>query len=345
VIRVLHLLDDTGMGGVMRCVPDQIARLGDGFDHRIQVIDPSRVQLKRSDADIIVVHFTLNWAKLPFLATLRARASGAKLVIVEHSYTCAYEALRVSDRRRFRTMLRLSYALAHRVVAVSQAQADWMRAARLVAASRLTAIPQARDVSALAAVPPLMRSLGPLRLGAYGRYAAQKGFDVLIEAMRFVSPAVATLDVRGVGPDGDALRAQAKDLPHVTVGDAVTDLPAFLAEHDVIVIPSRWEAFGLVAQEARAAGRPVLAARTDGLIGQVSTDWGALVPAGNPIALADAIGGLAWKDLRSMGENARRSAQGAFDATVSAWGVLLRQLAPRTRAGETTATDKVVFVP
>jgi glycosyltransferase involved in cell wall biosynthesis len=43
------------------------------------------------------------------------------------------------------------------------------------------------------------------------------------------------------------------------------DVPALIAEHDIVLVPSRAEPFGLVAAEAIASGRWVVAASVDGL--------------------------------------------------------------------------------
>ncbi len=329
---VLHLLDDAGIGGVTRCLTDQTRHLSDGFRHEIMVADTAWSLPKRLRADIVVVHFTVNWRKLPFMVALRARLGRQRLAIVEHSYTEAYERLRVPNPRRFRAMLRMHFALADRVVAVSRAQAGWLAGCGIVQPHRLVAIPQALDTSPLTAVPPLVRRDGPIRLGAYGRYVPQKGFDVLIEAMRQVHPSVATLTLRGLGPDFQALRSAAAGLPHVTVAGAVTDLPAYLESLDAVVIPSRWEAFGLVAAEARAAGRPILAARTDGLVEQTGPDAGILFPSENPAAIAAAIRGLAERDLGAMGEQGRHAVRGEFDATIAGWTALLTDLTRKRAA-------------
>lgn len=325
--HVLHLLDDAGIGGVTRCLADQTRHLSNGFRHEIMVANTAWRLPSRMRADIVVVHFTANWSKLPFMTALRARLGQRRLAIVEHSYTEAYEQLRVPHPRRFRTMLKMNFALADRVVAVSRAQAGWLSRCGIVKPDRLVAIPQALDTTPLSTVPPLVRRDGPIRLGAYGRYVPQKGFDVLIEAMRQVHPCVATLSLRGLGPDLPALRRAATGLPHVTVGDAVTDLPAYLESLDAVVIPSRWEAFGLVGAEARAAGRPILATRTDGLVEQVGPDTGMLFPAENPAAIAAAIRELAGRDLGAMGERGRRAVRGEFDATIAGWTTLLNDLA------------------
>jgi glycosyltransferase involved in cell wall biosynthesis len=266
-------------------------------------------------------------------------------VLVEHSYTEAYERVCVRRRRRFRAMLRIGYGIVDRVVAVSHAQAAWLHDARLVPDARLMAIPQACDTAALTELPLVYRPGRPLRLGAYGRYVPQKGFDILIEAMRRVPPSLATLELAGLGPDLADLQAAARCLPHVTVGGPIDGPMDFLARVDAVVIPSRWEAFGLVAAEARAAGRPVVAARTDGLVEQVDAKWGRLFPAEDPIALALAIRSLLFCDLLAMGVAARRSVADALDTTIAQWTALLDDLAtvtaePRpTSAGLLTMAD------
>lgn len=328
---ILHLIDDAGLGGVTRVLADHLPRLSGPWRHQVELVNPTRRLPPPTRADIVVVHFTLNWAKLPYLLGLKARIDGRRMVLVEHSYTGAYERCRVRNRSRFRTMLRLGYAMADRVVAVSQAQSDWMCGAGLAAESKLVAIPQARDLSAFAAVPARSRC-GPLRIAAYGRYVSQKGFDVLIEAMRQISPDVAAVEFAGYGPDLDAMRAAAADLPHVTIGGTLDDPSSLLARADVVAVPSRWEAFGLVAAEARAAGRPVIASGVDGLAEQIDPAWGLIAAPDNPGQLAAAIRALAAADLRLMGAAARRSVANDFDRTIARWESLLHELVPNAAA-------------
>ena len=327
MIRVANLIDDPNVGGVTRAVSDTLRHLGAGIAGRIVLVRTAWRLAPRVAADVIVIDFTVSWAKLLFLLVLRLTAA-APIVIVEHSYTEAYEQRCVRRRWRFRLMLRLAYRLADRVVAVSEGQAAWLAAAGLVAPHRLVAIPQALDLSALASIPDAPARAGPLRLGAYGRYAEQKGFDVLVAAMREVPPEIATLTLAGYGPDEAALRAAAEGLAHVGVGGPIDGPAGFLAGVDVVVVPSRWEAYGLVGQEARAAGRPVIACAVDGLVEQVPYSRGLLVPADDAAALAAAIRRIAAMDRAPMAAAARASVEGAFEGKLAAWRDLFARLAP-----------------
>ncbi|MGI4954409.1 MAG: glycosyltransferase family 4 protein [Janthinobacterium lividum] len=122
MIAILHLIDDPNVGGVTCGVADLARRMGPGFAASVRTVPTMWRLAPRLAADVVVVDFTLSWAKLPFLLSLRLRCRG-RLIIVEHSYTEAYERQRVRARSRFRILLRLCFRLADRVVAVSDRQA------------------------------------------------------------------------------------------------------------------------------------------------------------------------------------------------------------------------------
>ncbi len=325
MIRIINLIDDPQLGGVTRGVADLARCLGDDFTVEIVQVDTMKWSSEPLDADILVINFTMSWAKLPYLMALR-RSFAGKVVIVEHSYTEAFERECVPVRWRFRMMLRLAYLLCDKVVAVSDGQARWLREAGLVAARRLTSIPQSLDLSELGDLPPPLPRGFPLRLGAYGRFVEQKGFDVLLDAMRMVPPNIATLTIAGYGPNEAAMRATAADLPHVHIGGRTNGPAAFLCDVDVVVVPSRWEAYGLVAQEARAAGRPLIASAVDGLVEQVDDSWGLLVTPNDPRVLAAAIISMAMTDRQSMSVVARVSAVNSFERKIAAWRDLYGQV-------------------
>ncbi len=330
MINILHILDDNQLGGVTRLLHSLVTSLADaGHHHRLvattkhRLAPPLDIMPQGARPDVIVVHFTASWAKLGFLETLRLRAPKARIVLVEHSYTAAFEQRCVQNTSRFRVMLRLSYRCADEVIAVSHGQAMWLEKARLVDKSKLTVIPCVLDLSAFAAIPDVVMAPDrPMRLGAFGRFAPQKGFDTLIEAMRRVPAHVATLDLAGYGPDEVALRRQAEGLAHVRIQGRV-DPVQFLEEIDAVAMPSRWEAGAVTCWEVRAAGRPMIVADVDGLPEQISTEIGLVVPPEDPAALASSICKLAHANRTEMSVIARKTTDGAYVATLAAWRALL----------------------
>jgi D-inositol-3-phosphate glycosyltransferase len=90
-------------------------------------------------------------------------------------------------------------------------------------------------------------------------------------------------------------------------------LPYYYSAAELVVVPSHYESFGLVALEAMACGKPVVASETGGLAFLVKDgETGFHVPAAEPSALADRLELLlSDQDLRiRMGGNARAYAKG-----------------------------------
>ena len=136
---------------------------------------------------------------------------------------------------------------------------------------------------------------------AVGRLHPQKGYDVLLAALPRLGGA--TVAVAGDGPLEAQLRAAAPQVRWLGRRDDVADL---LAAADVVVLPSRWEARSLTAQEALRAGCPLVATSVGGLPGLVG-DGAVLVPPGDPAALGDAVRAL-LDDPSAAAELAARGA-------------------------------------
>ena len=132
------------------------------------------------------------------------------------------------------------------------------------------------------AVPGEPPTPPPLQLVAIGRAAPEKGFDVLIKAMGEVD---AELHLFGVGTE--ALTAGPV---HGHGPVSREEIAAALARAHALVVPSRREGLGMVALEALAVGRPVIASAVGGLVETVADGVdGILVPPDDPAALADAL--------------------------------------------------------
>jgi glycosyltransferase involved in cell wall biosynthesis len=161
---------------------------------------------------------------------------------------------------------------------------------------------------------------GGLVLGFAGRLIRGKGLDVLLEALSLTRDDTIRLEVAGDGPERRALEARAVTLGianRVTFRGWVSDLDALWSRCDVAVVPStEWiESFGMVAVEAMAAGRPVIAARNGGLAEIVMDgETGSLFEPGDARELSRLIETYAQAPLREQrGASARARARSWFD--------------------------------
>ena len=151
----------------------------------------------------------------------------------------------------------------------------------------------------------------PPTLLCVGRVTEQKGFDTAIAAMPAVRKTFpdARLVIAGDGDASDSLRELARRL---NVADRVRmlgwtppeDVPALIASATLVLVPSRWEPFGLVALQAGQMGRVCLAARVDGLPEVVQHDrTGIVLPPDQPMLWAEAI-------CTMLGDRCRMAAMG-----------------------------------
>ncbi len=148
-------------------------------------------------------------------------------------------------------------------------------------------------------------AVDPERICFVGRFERRKGPDTVVRALARVRRHVSGAHLIMIGRDmsdadhpsfADHLRKLAGDLG---VADAVDirdrwvphgEVAEAMAGSAVCVAPSRWESFGLVAGEAAALGRPVLASDIAGLQDAVvDGHTGRLLPPEDPDAWAEAL--------------------------------------------------------
>lgn len=204
----------------------------------------------------------------------------------------------------------------HQVIAISGAVRD-----------SLPAPVRQRTVVVLNATPeppssrPLTEHDGPLRFLVASRWNAWKGHRTLLEAWdRLDHPG--RLVVLGAAPssggsvDVPALVRELRFPESVEVVGEVDDAGTWIEGADVVVMPSdNPEPFGLVAVEAFARGRPVLASDGGGLSDIVSDgEDGWLFTRRDPEALAEVLTGLTRASVATAGAAARQSYEQRFTA-------------------------------
>ncbi|MFI0794479.1 MULTISPECIES: glycosyltransferase [Micromonospora] len=157
---------------------------------------------------------------------------------------------------------------------------------------RMHVVPHFVDV---AATPVKPAPGGPVVFA--GRLSAEKGVDVLVEALALLPPEV-SLDVAGDGPARAGLaelarrRAPGRVRFHGRLDKA--RLHALVRSAAVAAVPSRWnENQPMAVLEAFACGVPVVATDLGGLPELVTPGVdGEVVAADDPAALAAALGGV-----------------------------------------------------
>jgi glycosyltransferase involved in cell wall biosynthesis len=243
--------------------------------------------------DVIHAHW---WLPAGLCALPVARRLDVPLIITVHG----------SDVHllRYRALRKLASHVMHRASLVATVSEDLQRQILEFDPRLHTTVLRLPVPAGPAAVP--MPADPPIRLLAAGRLSHEKGFDVLIEAMRIAvgSGLDVRLDIVGSGPERRRLALLAAPL-----GDRIQLIPALphaelmhrLEGVHALVAPSRREGLGMVALEAFTRGRPVVASRVGGLAESVEDGVdGYLVEPEDPIALAAALARLPFGPPRGV---------------------------------------------
>lgn len=254
--------------------------------------------LRRGQFDIVHAHSF----RTELAAVLWGRAAGLapKIVRTVHNVDEFY----VSPT--YATLTQLSARGLDRIVAISDAVADYLRTDAQLPSKNIVRIYYGIDPTLYCpdALPPSRRPnsdppSGTNRptIGVVARLAPQKGHRVLFDALPAIQAAVPNVHARLIGHEELSTVAELKaaaaerGVDHlVTFEGFRADVAQVMADLDVFVLPSLWEGFGLVLLEAMAAGRPVVASAV-GPIPEIVVDGvtGLLAPPGDPAALAEAV--------------------------------------------------------
>ena len=248
----------------------------------------------------------------------------------------------------------ISCRCAHRVVCVSPSLGALAIHLRLVARDRAIVLDRGNggvDLDRFApagghldATASLRQTLGippnaPV-IGFAGRFVKDKGIRELITAFRSLRGKHPGLRLLLVGDfeQGDPVEAETRQLIESSAAIIRTGFVADVAPYyhlmDVLALPTYREGFPAVPLEAQASGVPVVTTTATGAVDSILDDeTGFLVPAGDAMALAGALGEL-LEDAESrarMGQAARLRMEREFSrasierAQVGIYRQLLRE--------------------
>lgn len=254
-----------------------------------------------------------------------------------------------------------------RVVAASPIDMEQMIGYYGAPESRLRVVAGGVDASLFAPFPRdaarALLGVGPEPLVLFvGRIQGLKGIDLLLSSFARLlagwnsGPSPRLMVVGGDSSSDETdpeavellrMRRMAVDLgllDRVTFQGAVpqAELPNYYSSADVVVVPSLYESFGLVALEAMACGTPVVGSSVGGLRWTVQHGkTGLLVKGRSEEQFASAIATLLLDDdLRSRMSRAAVAAATAFswDAAADRTVQIYRELVPCPCAGLATCT-------
>ena len=179
------------------------------------------------------------------------------------------------------------------------------------------------------------------RVVTIGRYAYQKGYDLLLQAWAELSRMREfeygeewTLDIYGQGNQADYRRLMAElgiDTNRCHLNGPIEDVVKAYQDSSIFVLSSRFEGFGMVLVEAMACGLPVVSFDCPAGPDEIITDGvdGLLVPSGDVHALAEKLMTLmSDENLRKrLGQQARQTAQRYNMATLAdRWRALFEKV-------------------
>ena len=316
-LTVLHVIETLSRGGAERLLVTVLPELvRQGMRAEVVVLRPVLDLQAELEAEGIAVHILPKRGKWALLGAARDLARLAKEcradIIHAHLYfptviTALARLLRLFDgvthasfhnlaygganKRTWKLVLRqkLAQFLVPRGInqpqGVSQASADHFAAA--YGLRNVVVIQNAMDIRILEAIDFSTGDAVVLP----GRLVPEKGHLDLIAALALLKTPCPPVIFAGDGP----LRSKLEDEIRVT-GLPITitgrllypDMLRTVAAARLVVIPSRYEGFGLTALEALALGRPVVASTAGGLP-EVMGDLGYQVDPADPPALARAV--------------------------------------------------------
>ena len=347
-LRILLVIKCLGYGGAERLLADMVATVdASRFEYEVAYVlreQDALVPGIRAGGTPVYCLGAVHNADLRWMAELRRHLVSGRYDIVHFHlpYAAAFGQLVVAslprstrpgvvytehslwDRSKLvnRLLLRTSMAHGERLVTVSPASFDALpgslqqRAKTVVHGVDLSQSDSLIDRRA--EIRELVRNeLGlnddELLVMTVANLRVEKGYDVLLDAAKFVADSNLPIRIAAVGrgPLRDTLSARHDELGlgnrFMFLGQRA-DVLTLLAGADVFVLASRHEGLPVALMEATSVGLPIVASRVGGIPQILEDEVDALlVPPGEPATLAEAIKRLALDpDLRDrLGRQAK----------------------------------------
>jgi len=285
-IKIVHIIPTLSFGGAERFVIDLINNSDDSkFEHSIIILkktDGLASELKNSCPIILVqkkgkislslfgkikkelknikpdiVHTHLFGAN--FWGRVSAHSLSIPVVTTEHGINL--------DESWFRSfLLRLLKNYTSIYISPSQAMADYMRRVYKIK-KEIKILPHGIEIDKFKKVSKLEKT-EKMKLLILGRLDLTKGQDIALKALVKLKNYNWQLEIVGDGNDKEKIEKLVVELDlqeKVSLLPATRDVVGALERNQIVLIPSRLEAFGLTVVEAMSSGRIVISSSAGGL--------------------------------------------------------------------------------
>lgn len=261
-------------------------------------------EIKRIRPDVVYCHST--WAglfvRLPLLFTKKKN----KIIYNAHGWSF------LRDTAKWKRNI---YALVERILAfrtdkiINVSNYEYEAALKVgINKSKLSLIYSGIS-SEKTDLPAMEFPLGKINLLFVGRFDAPKGIDYLLQNFKKCERKDIHLTVIGDNVVGDSKKIEMKNTDRISFRGWVPhdELGAYYKGCDAVIIPSRWEAFGLVGVEAMKYGKPIIVSNR-GALPELVKDGanGYIFDFEHPISLINLLESINKKELYQMGAEAKK---------------------------------------
>jgi len=314
-MRLLHVIEDLGVGGIERLLENVLPRLRD-FGHDVEVFclwqgGAVAEKLKQDGFTVHLAGVQSYWNPGNVIRTSRSiRRLGVDLIHTHGSFANIFAGFAgmlpgfppfiiqhhtIWTGGVFRRQVLAEKSAgrkAARVLCVSHATADSLTNAGIVSREKIRVVHNGIEIDRF----PDTGASDRRRIISVGSLSPHKGHMVLLEAMGLVLQQCPDAFLTLVGDGSERIRIEERikefDLgDHVRLEGIVDDVQGCLSSAGLFVFPSiEREGLGIAALEAMASGLAVVASDCGGISEIVEQGvTGVLVPPGDPAALASAV--------------------------------------------------------
>lgn len=276
----------------------------------LSMIRATQRAIKQEDPDIVFFHSTFS---LLAMAAMRVLFPTRKFIYCAHGWGAAIFEDNSRKQRIVRLVEGTLSGAANRVVVISSA--DMQMAEKYNYFGKMVLIENAVcDRTKEPGPDRFVSNTDDLHLLFVGRFDKQKGLDLLLSGFEKARETRSDLHLHVIGA---AIRADGGSLEvpdGVSLSDWVDkgEIDGWYASADALVVPSRWEGFGLVVPEALRNGTPVLVSNRGALPSLIEPGVTGEVFELSPDHIADCLTALDKSDLKNRRSAARASYEARF---------------------------------